>query len=115
MVLKDKKKKRRDSTKYMNKRNSDKLQEKEKNDKLQNVNDINEFYNESDLPCYDNNNDIFIKDKDFFHNILKSEDELVTKKDLKNDQETREKGQQKIRHVDFVVASVAFSIPPGMI
>ncbi|GAB66007.1 hypothetical protein PCYB_081680, partial [Plasmodium cynomolgi strain B] len=113
MVLKDKRKKKKKIAKYTSKKNFSKFPTKEENDKTGNASHRSELYDESDLPCYDNNDDILIKDKDFFSYILKSDDELSEKGTLAKGQASSIEAR-KGHSADFLLAAVAFSIPPGM-
>ncbi|CAA9987706.1 conserved Plasmodium protein, unknown function [Plasmodium knowlesi strain H] len=114
MVLKDKRKKKKNIVKYTNKKNFSKFPTREENDKRGNANHRSELYDESDLPCYDNNDDILIRDKDFLSYILKSDDELSEKVTLSKAQASNI-GTRKGLQADFLLAAVAFSIPPGMV
>ncbi|EUD67495.1 hypothetical protein C922_02201 [Plasmodium inui San Antonio 1] len=114
MVLKDKRKKKKKIPKYMSKKNFSKFLSKEENDRTGNASRRSELYDESDLPCYDYNDDILIRDNDFFSYILKSDDELSEKGTLSKGQEPSI-GEQKGLRPDFLLAAVAFSIPPGMV
>ncbi|CAG9478759.1 conserved Plasmodium protein, unknown function [Plasmodium vivax] len=114
MVLKDKRKKKKNFAKYKGKKNFSKFPTKEENDKTGNASRGSELYDESDLPCYDNNDDILIRDKDFFSYLLKSDDELSEKGGVPKGQASSV-GARKGRRADFLLAAVAFSIPPGMV
>ncbi|KYN99452.1 hypothetical protein PGSY75_1007500 [Plasmodium gaboni] len=108
MVLKDKKYNR----KYLKKikaRSKDITEKEEKKSK-----EDSHYNYEENLPEYDSNNDYLIHDKELLSHILNSDSESsqenINVEHIKNTQK-----KNKERHIDFVISSLAFNIPLGLI
>ncbi|CRG94132.1 conserved Plasmodium protein, unknown function [Plasmodium gallinaceum] len=109
MVLKEKKNKKY-SSKYNKKSKGNNSMEKDTKKKNTSK---NEFYDENDLPYYDSNDDFLIKNNELFYDIFKYDDELNQVK--KQNIEPSSIIKEKEKHSDFVITSIAFNIPVGMI
>ncbi|SPJ10490.1 conserved Plasmodium protein, unknown function [Plasmodium sp. DRC-Itaito] len=108
MVLKDK----RYNRKYLKKIKARSKCVTEKEEK-KSKEDSHYNYDE-DLPQYDCNDDFLIYDKELLSVILNSDyessEENINVGNIKNTQK-----KNKERHIDFVISSLAFNIPLGLI
>ncbi|SOV77062.1 conserved Plasmodium protein, unknown function [Plasmodium sp. gorilla clade G3] len=108
MVLKDKKYNRKylKKIKGRSKCITEKEEKKSKEDSHYNY--------DEDLPQYESNDDFLIHDKELLCHILNSDyessQENINVEHIKNTQK-----KNKERHIDFVISSLAFNIPLGMI
>ncbi|SBT79143.1 conserved Plasmodium protein, unknown function [Plasmodium malariae] len=112
MVLKDKRKKKK-SSKYTKKKKANIFTERENKVKSMYSNE-KEYYDESGLLNYDSNDDVLIKNEELCSYMLQSGDELDKKSEKeKMNYSNINKGEEQ--HIDFLLTSIAFNIPLGMI